>query len=200
MVDTGDLKSPGSNTVPVRVRSPAPKTAGPSRACCFCRSGSDENRRFVSEVPRGQTQCSPIGQTELIPGAQRRRKSGPRHQVGASSVSLAPTFFKSQSALTPLLRLFSRDPLVLGSRYVSLGSVVTVLVYPVLLKSLSDAVAASVPNTVPYGVNVLVAMLIAALVTWAHRGNLVRIMNHTERKLNLGKKKAAVSAPAEKED
>jgi hypothetical protein len=24
MVDTGDLKSPGSNTVPVRVRSPAP--------------------------------------------------------------------------------------------------------------------------------------------------------------------------------
>ena len=25
MVDTGDLKSPGSNAVPVRVRSPAPK-------------------------------------------------------------------------------------------------------------------------------------------------------------------------------
>ena len=25
MVDTGDLKSPGSDTVPVRVRSPAPK-------------------------------------------------------------------------------------------------------------------------------------------------------------------------------
>lgn len=25
LVDTGDLKSPGSNTVPVRVRSPAPR-------------------------------------------------------------------------------------------------------------------------------------------------------------------------------
>ena len=25
LVDTGDLKSPGSNTVPVRVRSPAPQ-------------------------------------------------------------------------------------------------------------------------------------------------------------------------------
>ena len=25
LVDTGDLKSPGSDTVPVRVRSPAPK-------------------------------------------------------------------------------------------------------------------------------------------------------------------------------
>ncbi len=39
-----------------------------------------------------------------------------RHHVGASFVSLAPTFFKSQSALTPLLLLFSRDPLALGSR------------------------------------------------------------------------------------
>ena len=27
MVDTGDLKSPGSDTVPVRVRSPAPQTS-----------------------------------------------------------------------------------------------------------------------------------------------------------------------------
>ena len=41
---------------------------------------------------------------------------GHRHHVGASFVSLAPTFFKSQSALTPLLLLFSRDPLTLGSR------------------------------------------------------------------------------------
>ena len=28
MVDTGDLKSPGSDTVPVRVRSPAPRYRG----------------------------------------------------------------------------------------------------------------------------------------------------------------------------
>ena len=38
------------------------------------------------------------------------------HHVGASYISLAPTFFKSQSSLTPLLLLFSRDPLALGSR------------------------------------------------------------------------------------
>ena len=35
MVDTGDLKSPGSNTVPVRVRSPAPKIPRPIRALGF---------------------------------------------------------------------------------------------------------------------------------------------------------------------
>ena len=35
MVDTGDLKSPGSNTVPVRVRSPAPKRADPFGSALF---------------------------------------------------------------------------------------------------------------------------------------------------------------------
>ncbi len=34
--------------------------------------------------------------------------------VGASCVSLAPTFFKSQSALTPLLLLSKSQPLTLG--------------------------------------------------------------------------------------
>ena len=37
------------------------------------------------------------------------------HHVGASFVSLAPTFFKSQSALTPPLLLSKPDPLPLGS-------------------------------------------------------------------------------------
>ena len=37
----------------------------------------------------------------------------PRH-VGASSISLAPTFFKSQSALIPLLLLSKSNPLPLG--------------------------------------------------------------------------------------
>src|SRR5699024_12413699 len=39
--------------------------------------------------------------------------------VGASFVSLAPTFFKSQSALAPLLLLSKPDPLPLGSGLVS---------------------------------------------------------------------------------
>ena len=39
--------------------------------------------------------------------------------VGASFVSLAPTFFKSQSALTPLLLLSKSQPLALGCDLVS---------------------------------------------------------------------------------
>ena len=41
-------------------------------------------------------------------------ESHPLRHVGASYVSLAPTFFKSQSALTPLLLLSKSQPLTLG--------------------------------------------------------------------------------------
>ena len=57
------------------------------------------------------------GATPLFSSQKKMQiESGHRHHVGASFVSLAPTFFKSQSARTPLLLLFSRDPLTLGSR------------------------------------------------------------------------------------
>ena len=40
------------------------------------------------------------------------------YHVGASFVSLAPTYFISQSALTPLLLLSNCAPLLLGSQLV----------------------------------------------------------------------------------
>ena len=78
--------------------------------------------------------------------------------------------------------------LVAGTRYVSLGSVVTVLFYPVLLSSFDTMFS-------HYGVSVLFSLLIAALVTWAHRGNLKRIREGTERK--FGESKANAAPPAE---
>lgn len=73
--------------------------------------------------------------------------------------------------------------LVLGTKYVSLGSVVTALFYPVLLSSFDQL------QLQPFGISVLFALLIAALVTWAHRGNLKRIREGTERRLGESKKK-----------
>ncbi|MBE6555371.1 MAG: glycerol-3-phosphate 1-O-acyltransferase PlsY [Ruminococcaceae bacterium] len=77
--------------------------------------------------------------------------------------------------------------LVLGSHFVSLGSVITSLLYPVLLHSFDSAIS-------HYGIGVIFAFFIAMLVTWSHRENLKRIMNHTERKTYFFKKK---QAPAE---
>lgn len=77
-------------------------------------------------------------------------------------------------------------PLVAMTRYISLGSVVIALFYPIILSSFTKATAQL--GIVQFGVPTLVALMIAALVTWAHRGNLKRIMDRTERKLKLWQK------------
>ena len=74
-------------------------------------------------------------------------------------------------------------PLVLMTKYVSLGSVVAALLYPVFLSTFDSMKFSDTETSTHYGISTLVAFLIAMLVTWAHRGNIKRIMNHTERKL-----------------
>ena len=79
--------------------------------------------------------------------------------------------------------------LVLGTKYISLGSVVASLFYPIFL-SMFDQM-----QPIPYGVTVLFAFLIGALVTWAHRGNLKRIYEGTERRMGDSKTKEPDVAP-----
>ena len=79
-------------------------------------------------------------------------------------------------------------PLVAMTRYISLGSVVIALFYPIILHSFDTI-------TMRYGIPSLIAMMIAALVTWAHRANLKRIMDRTERKIKLWHKATEQSAP-----
>lgn len=76
-------------------------------------------------------------------------------------------------------------PLVGMTKYVSLGSVVIAMFYPILLSTFD-----SMKNSTHYGISTLFAFLIGALVTWAHRGNIKRIMNRTERKLGEHKTSA----------
>lgn len=85
--------------------------------------------------------------------------------------------------------------LVLTSKYVSLGSVMVALFYPVIfsmfelrLKPGLLELHPDLPNLLPHGIAVLLTIAIGVLITWAHRGNLKRISNRTERKLILGKK------------
>ena len=80
--------------------------------------------------------------------------------------------------------------LVAGTRYVSLGSVVCVCFYPIILASFDKVFT-------QYGVHTLFVLMIGALITWAHRGNLARISQGTERKISFGKKTPVSSAPAQ---
>ena len=64
MVDTRDLKSLGSNPVPVRVRSPAPRTGAPARGLLFLvlvipTESRPRRRRRSRLVPEGRRVRSP---------------------------------------------------------------------------------------------------------------------------------------------
>ncbi len=74
--------------------------------------------------------------------------------------------------------------LVVWTRYVSLGSVVGVALYPVIITGyFMVAFGVSAP-----GLTTLCTVLLAILIVWCHRGNLQRISDRTERKISFKKK------------
>ena len=84
-------------------------------------------------------------------------------------------------------------PLILGSHYISLSSVVMALFYPLML-SVVDRVVTG------YGIHVLFAVAIGVLITWAHRSNLRRIFDGNERKFYPFRKKPVIAAPAQDDE
>ncbi|MBQ6892927.1 MAG: glycerol-3-phosphate acyltransferase, partial [Clostridia bacterium] len=70
--------------------------------------------------------------------------------------------------------------LVLGTKYVSLGSVICCMLYPIITYRL---------NTWNSGFAVLFSFMTAAVVIFMHRENIKRLINHTENKISLSKKK-----------
>ena len=86
--------------------------------------------------------------------------------------------------------------IVAVSKYVSLGSVVSAVLFPVVLHGYFSVAfgAGSTP-----GLASLSSIIIAILVVYCHRGNLQRISDRTERKISF-KKKPKEEATEEAED
>ena len=77
---------------------------------------------------------------------------------------------------------------VAASKYVSLGSVIVAVLYPIILDgTFKMASTADAPVTC-LGATIA-SILLAVLIVYCHRGNLQRISDHTERKLSFGGKK-----------
>ncbi len=73
--------------------------------------------------------------------------------------------------------------IVATSKYVSLGSVTSAILYPILVHGLYGMRGTTTPPTI-----LLIAIMIAIIITVAHKENLKRIGNRTERKLSFKKK------------
>ena len=85
--------------------------------------------------------------------------------------------------------------IVAVSKYVSLGSVTTAILYPVMLHGYFTVIFGA--GTTP-GLAALASVIIAILIVWCHRGNLQRISDRTERKLSFKKKTAEQDDESEK--
>ena len=75
--------------------------------------------------------------------------------------------------------------IVLGTKYMSLASIMVSLMYPVLLSSWNEM--GFIPLDKQH--NVLFAVLITGIVVVMHRKNIKRLLDKTESKVSLGKKK-----------
>jgi glycerol-3-phosphate acyltransferase PlsY len=94
--------------------------------------------------------------------------------------------------LTPIaavIELIVFVAVVAASRLVSLGSVVIACLYPPLVLWLYG-------DSIPY---VITAFVLAALVLWRHRSNIVRIARGEERKISLHPEERAPRARGHKE-
>ncbi len=80
--------------------------------------------------------------------------------------------------------------IALGLKYVSLASVMCMLIYPVLLYEMEMLMASTSTVVVTeFGLYVIIAFLMAALVVFMHRENIKRLLQGKESKLDLFSKK-----------
>ncbi len=73
--------------------------------------------------------------------------------------------------------------IVLGTKYVSLGSVIGAMLYPIVLNRINTGTGNPVRSVE------VIAILVAILVVFMHRENIKRLYQGKESKIKLGKKK-----------
>ena len=79
------------------------------------------------------------------------------------------------------------------SKYVSLGSVTSAVLYPVVTNAYINIFLSGKPSAILS----LCTIMLAIFIVWCHRGNLQRISDRTERKISFKKKSKEPVEPSE---
>ncbi|MBQ2766026.1 MAG: glycerol-3-phosphate 1-O-acyltransferase PlsY [Clostridia bacterium] len=87
--------------------------------------------------------------------------------------------------------------IVLSTKYLSLGSIIGMLIYPLLLNRMYPFLNGGVPEG---AVAAIVSILNTILVIWLHRENIKRLMEGKENKFSLKKKDKFVKAEREENE
>ena len=99
---------------------------------------------------------------------------------GGKGVATSAMVILMMSPITCLFCFLIFIIIVVGTKYVSLGSIMGLIFYPILLTAFSGG---QNPTAC------LMAVLMALAVVFMHRDNIKRLRNGNERKISLGKKK-----------
>ena len=94
---------------------------------------------------------------------------------------VASTFFMvlCTEPLIALICFVMFAAIVFGTKYISLGSIMCAMIYPLILYRMTG---------VP-GMHVLIAIFLALLIVYLHRENIMRLINGKENKISFKKKK-----------
>ena len=87
--------------------------------------------------------------------------------------------------------------IVAFTKFVSLGSVTAVILYPVVLNGYFAIFGG---GSKPLFLMVLASIVLAVLIVWCHRTNLDRISRGVESKLSFGSKKKEVPEPTDEDE
>lgn len=77
---------------------------------------------------------------------------------------------------------------VLGTKYVSLGSVMCAMLYPIILNRINTALAAQIPELQKLAGVEIYAVILGLIVVIQHRSNIDRLLHGQENKLSFKKK------------
>ena len=116
---------------------------------------------------------------------------------GGKGVLATATMALILSPLPFLILLLTFIAIVAISKYVSLGSVIGAIFYPVALFAYFKIFFAE--NTTMPLLMAFASIMLAILIVWCHRENLERISNQTERKLSFKKKPEVAKNPIKDE-
>lgn len=96
---------------------------------------------------------------------------------GGKGIAAAFGFIIFTDPLTALLLFAEQVAIIAATRYMSLGSIVSCVMYPVFTAIFHRG---DVPR-------ITVAVIMGALALFAHRGNIARLINHNENRLDFRK-------------
>ncbi len=118
------------------------------------------------------------------------------HFKGGKGVLVTSTMALIVSPLIFLVLLLIFILIVKVSKYISLASVSTAILYPVLLNGYSTIFL----HCPPFWTTVLITILLAIFIVWLHRENLKRINERTESKFSFKRKQETPMPITEEED